>query len=483
MGGSLTAFGDGIVQVLKPKSNEFKKAAGVSNFVSIMKRKQRDRRRKVLADQQGGRRVSLARLILDQKLKEDNAAAEAGTKPEDANAPGAEFEKGSEKNTQEKKTKEAKESEPEKGADTTQAHATLPPLRLAQRLRETQTASEVPFVPVFEDTDSKEEDEDPPAYFAPTPREGDFDSDDDGPDVTSADEKAAVEAKRVADEKAAVKAKRVADEKAAVEAKRVADEKAAVEAKRVADEKAAVKAKRVADEKAAAEAKRVADEKAAAEAKRVSEPSASENLAFRINVPAGAVIAQTSLGANEGSSSSNSLVNSRRQSNASIGFINDLLPAPSHSNNRSSSPSLCDSKKSSRQSSKTNLNLADENLFNTPKNETTSPAGENSSPISSNAKLSGQSMPSRNLPGVETPRPPMSVPEEFATAIATYQATKPNQLSFSKGDIIKVVLRTNRPWHSGILYKSDTHLVNGIVAFYPSNYVKYAQPNTKDSQL
>ena len=68
--------------------------------------------------------------------------------------------------------------------------------------------------------------------------------------------------------------------------------------------------------------------------------------------------------------------------------------------------------------------------------------------------------------------PAAATSPSFVMAIRQYKARKPQQMSFAKGDVIRVV-RTKGQWHEGVLYKSSTFPVdNKTTLFYPSNLVQ-----------
>ena len=86
-----------------------------------------------------------------------------------------------------------------------------------------------------------------------------------------------------------------------------------------------------------------------------------------------------------------------------------------------------------------------------------------SSPSPSESKASVSDSP-------KTPISPRRI-KSLVIAISDFEAQKRNQLSFSKGDIIRVVKGENS-WHCGILKKSSTYSVNGKVLFFPPNFVR-----------
>ena len=54
-----------------------------------------------------------------------------------------------------------------------------------------------------------------------------------------------------------------------------------------------------------------------------------------------------------------------------------------------------------------------------------------------------------------------------------FEARKPSQLSFAKGDIIQVIDSKSGKWHHGMLVKSKQYPVTSSKAlFYPSNFVQ-----------
>ena len=60
-------------------------------------------------------------------------------------------------------------------------------------------------------------------------------------------------------------------------------------------------------------------------------------------------------------------------------------------------------------------------------------------------------------------------------AKGAYNARKPNQLSFAKGDLIRVVKATGK-WDTGVLHKSDKYSLTNEKGFFPANFVgKYDQ--------
>ena len=52
-----------------------------------------------------------------------------------------------------------------------------------------------------------------------------------------------------------------------------------------------------------------------------------------------------------------------------------------------------------------------------------------------------------------------------------YQAKKPNQMSFGKGDLIEV-RSTKGNWHKGVLIKSESHILTGQIKLYPKTFVR-----------
>ena len=61
--------------------------------------------------------------------------------------------------------------------------------------------------------------------------------------------------------------------------------------------------------------------------------------------------------------------------------------------------------------------------------------------------------------------------EILVVALADYKATKPVQMSFSKGDIITESDSTGS-WHKGVLKTSTTYEITGKLLYYPPNFVK-----------
>ena len=60
-------------------------------------------------------------------------------------------------------------------------------------------------------------------------------------------------------------------------------------------------------------------------------------------------------------------------------------------------------------------------------------------------------------------------------AKAAFKATKEQQLSFTRGDVISVI-SSKGEWHRGILVESSTYPLTGKILFYPSNYVQAEPP-------
>jgi len=61
----------------------------------------------------------------------------------------------------------------------------------------------------------------------------------------------------------------------------------------------------------------------------------------------------------------------------------------------------------------------------------------------------------------------------YVRARAGYEAKKPGQLSFAKGDIIQVIDSKSNKWHRGMLVKSKQYpLTKSKALFYPSNFVQ-----------
>jgi len=60
--------------------------------------------------------------------------------------------------------------------------------------------------------------------------------------------------------------------------------------------------------------------------------------------------------------------------------------------------------------------------------------------------------------------------KSYCVARASREAKKPDQLSFSKGDVIEGVDASGK-WHIGILHKSTTYPLNGEMLKYPPKYV------------
>ena len=51
------------------------------------------------------------------------------------------------------------------------------------------------------------------------------------------------------------------------------------------------------------------------------------------------------------------------------------------------------------------------------------------------------------------------------------EAKKPNQMTFSKGDLVELVDGSGK-WHVGILRSSKTHVITGEKKYFPPNYFK-----------
>jgi len=75
------------------------------------------------------------------------------------------------------------------------------------------------------------------------------------------------------------------------------------------------------------------------------------------------------------------------------------------------------------------------------------------------------------------PSPPL------VKAMASFQGRKPNQLSFSKGDLVEVV-HSEGQWHCGILKKSVGFPITGQALFYPSNFFEaYISPPEEEDTI
>ena len=64
---------------------------------------------------------------------------------------------------------------------------------------------------------------------------------------------------------------------------------------------------------------------------------------------------------------------------------------------------------------------------------------------------------------------PQSQPRVYTTG--AFKAKKDRQLSFARGDVIRVV-STSGKWHKGVLLKSSKYPITGDVLLYPPNFTK-----------
>lgn len=56
-------------------------------------------------------------------------------------------------------------------------------------------------------------------------------------------------------------------------------------------------------------------------------------------------------------------------------------------------------------------------------------------------------------------------------ALSSFEANRPTQMSFAKGDTIEVVAAVGK-WHTGILVKSSKYPITKETLMYPSNFCK-----------
>jgi hypothetical protein len=61
--------------------------------------------------------------------------------------------------------------------------------------------------------------------------------------------------------------------------------------------------------------------------------------------------------------------------------------------------------------------------------------------------------------------------KKMVIALKSYEAIKPNQLSFGVGDVIQVI-KAEGKWHTGILVSSATQPITSRVLYYPPNLVR-----------
>jgi len=61
--------------------------------------------------------------------------------------------------------------------------------------------------------------------------------------------------------------------------------------------------------------------------------------------------------------------------------------------------------------------------------------------------------------------------KKMVIALKSFEAIRPNQLSFGVGDVIQVI-KAEGKWHSGILVSSATQPITSRVLYYPPNLVR-----------
>ena len=77
---------------------------------------------------------------------------------------------------------------------------------------------------------------------------------------------------------------------------------------------------------------------------------------------------------------------------------------------------------------------------------------------------------------------PVTSEKKTVTALRDFKASKPVQMSFTKGDIIEVY-DTNRAWHAGVLLKSSAYPITGKRLYYPPKFVRATKKNPEKSNV